>query len=132
MKEGRYFLPYDSRLVEKAKQMRKNPTVAEQKLWLFFRSTPAFCRGAGFKVWRQKPIAHFIVDFYCPKLKLVIEVDGASHFTPEAIEYDQARTKILEGYGLTVIRFTNDEVINNLEGVSRLIEDFIKNKNLPC
>ena len=129
MKEGRYFLPYNAQLVEKAKEMRKNPTVAEQKLWQFFRSTPPFCRGVGLKVWRQKPIAHFIVDFYCPKLKLVIEVDGASHFTPEGMEYDKARTDILKGYGLTVIRFTNDEVNNHFEGVCQQIEDFIKGKS---
>jgi very-short-patch-repair endonuclease len=131
MKEGRYFLPYNPQLVEQARKMRKNLTFAEQKLWQFFRSTPPFCRGGGVKVWRQKAIAHFVVDFYCPKLKLVIEVDGASHFTPEGMEYDQARTKILEGYGLTVIRFTNDEVINHFEGVCKQIEGFIKGKSPP-
>lgn len=78
--------------------MRKNPTFAEQKLWQYFRGTPPFRRGGGLKVWLQKPIADFIVDFYCPKLNLVMEVDGASRFTPKGIDDDKARTKILEAY----------------------------------
>ena len=76
-------------------------------------------------MWRQKPIENFIVDFYCPKLKLVIEVDGDSHFTPEGMDYDAARTNILEGYGLQVIRFTNDEVLHNFEVVCERISGFI-------
>ncbi|WP_017659751.1 endonuclease domain-containing protein [Baaleninema simplex] len=75
--EGKYFLPYDRSLVERAKEMRKNPTAAERKLWQFLRTFPL-------KMWRQRPIDRFIVDFYCPRLKLVIEVDGAQHFTPGA------------------------------------------------
>jgi very-short-patch-repair endonuclease len=66
---------------------------------------------------RQRPIAHFIVDFYCPALKLVIEVDGEVHFTDSAEAYDQERTDILEGYGLTVIRFTNQQVLDDFDEV---------------
>ncbi len=69
LKEGNYFLPYNPDLVARVKQMRKNPTPAERKLWEYLRTFPL-------KFWRQKPIDNFIVDFYCPKLKLVIEVDG--------------------------------------------------------
>jgi hypothetical protein len=76
-------------------------------------------------MWRQKPIDNFIVDFYCPQLKLVIEVDGAGHFTEQGKAYDRQRTKILEGYGLRVIRFTNDEVLDNIEGVWERICSFI-------
>ncbi|NEO88415.1 MAG: endonuclease domain-containing protein [Spirulina sp. SIO3F2] len=112
--EGRYFLPYDKALVPRAKEMRKNPTPTEKKLWEFLRTFPV-------KVWRQKPIEYFIVDFYCPKLKLVIEVDGAGHFTEEAEAYDEKRTEILEGYGLRVLRFTNDEVLNSFEGVCEMV-----------
>jgi very-short-patch-repair endonuclease len=112
--EGKYFLPYNKNLVTRAKEMRKNPTPAEAKLWEYLRKFPV-------RFWRQKPIDHFIVDFYCPKLKLVIEVDGNIHFTESAIAYDQERTKILEGYGLQVLRFTNDEVLDNFKGVCELI-----------
>jgi very-short-patch-repair endonuclease len=98
--------------------MRKNMTPAERKLWGFLRTFPL-------KMWRQKPISHFIVDFYCPKLKLVIEIDGDSHFTEEGKAYDQERTQILEGYDLKVVRFTNDQVLHEFEVVCEEIMGFI-------
>jgi very-short-patch-repair endonuclease len=113
-KEGDYFLPYNPQLVARAKEMRKNPTIAERKLWGYLRNFPV-------KFWRQRPIDNFIVDFYCPKLKLVIEVDGDSHFTESDLVYDEERTRVLEGYGLRVIRFNNDEVLQNFEGVCEQI-----------
>jgi very-short-patch-repair endonuclease len=76
-------------------------------------------------VHRQRPIDNFIVDFYCPQLKLVIEIDGESHYLENAQIYDLERTQILEGYGLKVIRFTNEQVLNNLEGVCAEIERMI-------
>ncbi len=78
-----------------------------------------------YRVLRQRPIDNFIVDFYCPKLKLVIEIDGDSHFTDEGKARDRSRTQVLEGYGLKVMRFTNDEVLNNFEGVCRQLEEMI-------
>ncbi|NEQ39942.1 MAG: endonuclease domain-containing protein [Okeania sp. SIO3I5] len=119
LKQGRYFLPYNPELVERAKEMRKNPTPAERKLW------QEYLREFPLKMWRQKPIDNFIVDFYCPKLKLAIEVDGESHFTEEGIAYDRHRTQILEGYDLQVIRFTNDEVMKCFDGVCERIAGFI-------
>jgi very-short-patch-repair endonuclease len=86
-------------------------TAAEKKLWY------GYLRTFKFKVFRQRPIDHFIVDFYCPSLKLVIEIDGDSHFTDEGKEYDQERTQRLEGYGLTVLRFTNQQVLQDFDGV---------------
>jgi very-short-patch-repair endonuclease len=112
-----FHIPYNPKLVERAKELRKNMTVAEKKLWYsYLKSFP-------FRVLRQKPIDNFIVDFYCAKLKLVIEVDGDSHYTNDGREYDIERTQILEGYGLKVIRFSNDEVLNEFEGVCRRIEE---------
>ena len=113
-----FHLPYNPLLVERAKQLRKNLTAAEKKLW------NEYLNNLKFRFLRQRLIDNFIVDFYCAALKLVIEIDGDSHFTTEAKEYDEARTKVLEGYGLKVIRFTNDEVMNNLEGVGQQIEKF--------
>ncbi len=113
-----FHLPYNPLLVERAKQLRKNMTTAEKKLW------NEYLKNLEFRFLKQRPIDNFIGDFYCSALKLVIEIDGDSHFTTEAKEYDEARTKVLEGYGLKVIRFTNDEVLNNLEGVCQQIEKF--------
>lgn len=94
-------------------------TVAEKKLWYgYLRTFPH-------RVHRQRPIHHYIVDFYCPKLKLVIEVDGDSHFTPKAQEYDRKRTEILEGYDLQVLRFTNEQVNHNFEGVCQTVEEYL-------
>ena len=74
---------------------------------------------------RQRPIDNFIVDFYIASLKLVIEVDGASHFTEEGRARDAARTRILEGYGLRVVRFTNGEVMRNIEGVCEVLGEYV-------
>src|SRR5690242_15943608 len=89
-----FHLPYNPKLVERAKELRKNMTPAEKKLWC------EYLRDFQFRVFRQRPINHFIVDFYCPTLQLVIEIDGDSHFTDEGKDYDIDRTNILEGYGL--------------------------------
>ena len=70
-----------------------------------------------YRFLRQRPIDHFIVDFYCRELKLIIEIDGESHFTPIGKGYDAERTAILEGYGLRVIRFLNIDVMENMKGV---------------
>ena len=111
-----FHLPYNPDLVAKARELRKNMTPAEKKLWY------GYLRTFKYRVLRQRPIASFIVDFYCAALKLVIEVDGNSHFTEAGQAYDTERTSILEGYGLKVIRFTNDEVLENFEAVCDRIE----------
>lgn len=114
-----FHLPYNSKLASRAKQLRQNPTPAEQKLWQdCLRTFP-------FRVLRQRPIAHFIVDFYCAALKLVIEVDGDNHFTEDGKQYDWERTQILMGYGLTVIRFTNEEIMTQFEEVCERLEGLI-------
>lgn len=114
-----FHLPYNRALVEQAKELRKNPTQAEKKLW------NDYLRAFKFRVLRQRPIDHFIVDFYCPQLKLVIEVDGDSHFTAAGQEHDTERTRVLAGYGLKVLRFTNGEVLNNFAGVCQRIRNLI-------
>jgi very-short-patch-repair endonuclease len=110
-----FHLPYNPKLALKAKEFRQNPTPAERKLW-------AEClRRLPIRILRQRPIDHFIVDFYCASLKLVIEVDGESHFTEEGKIHDAQRTEVLAGYGLKVIRFTNEEVLQNFEAVCQKI-----------
>jgi very-short-patch-repair endonuclease len=112
-------LPYNQKLVPRAKELRKNMTAAEKKLW------HNFLHNFPLRILRQRPIDNFIVDFYCAKLKLVIEVDGDSHFTNEGMKKDIRRTEILQGYGLRVIRFTNDEILHNFEAVCEKIESFL-------
>ena len=111
------YLPYNKNLVPRAKELRKNMTLAEKKLWY------DYLRDFKYRVHRQRPIDNFIVDFYCPQLKLVIEVDGDSHYTENAQECDRQRTEILQGYGLKVIRFKNHDVLDNLAGVVTIIEE---------
>ncbi|HBK66849.1 MAG TPA: endonuclease [Cyanobacteria bacterium UBA9226] len=119
LKHSDFHLPYNPALVARAKELRKNMTPAEKKLWY------GYLRTFQFRVLRQRPIDHFIVDFYCPSLKLVIEVDGESHFTDEEKAWDRERTERLEGYGLTIIRFTNEQVLRDFEGVCAAIQSAI-------
>jgi very-short-patch-repair endonuclease len=111
-REGLGFLSYNHKLTELARANRKNPTAAERKIWSEVLRLRQF---ANYKFLRQKPIDEFIVDFYCSSLKLVIEIDGDSH--AEAVEYDAARTRILSNHGLTLIRYTNHDVLHNISGV---------------
>ena len=110
--EGLCFLPYDPKLTTLARANQKNPSPAEQKIRFEILRQRQF---SACKFRRQKPIDIFIVDFYCAKLHLVIEIDGGSH--AEDIAYDIERTRILGSYGLTVMRYTNHEVLHNLSGV---------------
>lgn len=114
-----FYLPYNPKLVDRAKQMRRNPTPAEKKLWEEYLKTFPH------RVLRQRPIDHFIVDFYCAALRLVIEVDGSVHFSEAAQAHDAERLIELEKYGLQIIRFTNDEVINNFENVCNQIAELL-------
>ncbi len=77
---------------------------------------------------KQRPIGRFIVDFYSASLRLVIEIDGDSHTTPEALAYDTERTVFLQTQGLTILRFTNHEVMQNLEGVHQSLMNWIQGK----
>jgi very-short-patch-repair endonuclease len=115
---GRGVLPYNKNLTALARENRKNPTPAESKIWHEVLRMRQF---ADYKFLRQKPLVGYIVDFYCSELQLVIEIDGDSH--AETVEYDAERTRVLQSLGLTVIRYTNGEVISNIAGV---FDDLIK------
>ena len=107
--------PYNHKLIPRARSMRREMTPAELRLWLdCLKSLP-------YKFRRQRPFGKFIADFYCAELKLVIEVDGDSHFSEQGVAYDIERTQFLESIGLGVLRFTNDEVFKNLEAVREKI-----------
>ncbi|MFA5103601.1 MAG: endonuclease domain-containing protein [Candidatus Margulisiibacteriota bacterium] len=112
-----YHLPYNPDLKERARTLRRGMTKPEKKLW------HGFLRKLDITVLRQKPIDNFIVDFYIASFRLVIEVDGESHCSENGIIYDSQRTAILEGYGLTILRFTNAQIIKRFNDVCREIED---------
>jgi very-short-patch-repair endonuclease len=115
-----FHVRYNPKLKERARELRKNMTLVETKLWLqFLRTHPS-------KFLRQKPLDNYIVDFYCANSRLVIEIDGDSHFTDQSREYDKTRTKSLEKYGLKVLRFTNLELLNNFDGACEEIEKNVK------
>jgi very-short-patch-repair endonuclease len=91
-------------------------TAAEKKLW------HSCLKNYGHTFLRQKPIDNYIIDFYCSELGLVIEIDGDSHLDEKNISYDIKRTKNLEKYGLKILRFWNDDMLNGIEIISEIIE----------
>ena len=107
---------------ELARQLRKEPTPAEKRLWLVLRGDKL--NEVHFR--RQHAIGKFIIDFCSVKRKLAIELDGSQHL--EQDEYDLQRTAYLESQGYKVIRFWNDQVMNDLEGVLRSIEAALNDK----
>lgn len=107
---------------EKARDLRKNLTDAETKMWACLRS-----KRLRFRFLRQKPILGYIADFYCHVKSLVIEIDGGYH--NHQIEYDKHRDAVLEGHGFHVMHFTNDQVNNELENVVRQILSYLSNSS---
>lgn len=109
-----------------AKRLRENPTQAEELIWLSLRNNQL----EGYKFRRQHPLLNYIADFYCHQLKLVIEIDGEYHQTLEQKKLDQERTANIEFQGLDVIRFTNDDVLTDINTVLNKIKEFIQLKLL--
>lgn len=111
-----------SELIERCRELRKNPTEAESLLWDQLRHNQL----NGWKFRRQHPMIGFILDFYCSKVRLGIELDGEVHKNPEQLEIDEERTLELNDHGIEIIRFWNSEVVNSIENVlariSRVIE----------
>ena len=110
---------YNHHLKQKSRALRNNPTLAEKILWQEIRNR----KMKGYQFTRQKPIDIFVVDFYCNRLNLVIEVDGASHGSRE-IE-DKIRQERIEKLGIKFLRFTDDEVINHMKEVLHSIVEWI-------
>lgn len=109
-------------LKEKRSNLRKNLTPAEAKLWSSLKNRQLNER----KFIRQHSIENYIVDFYCPAERLIIELDGQVHFNTDAIEYDTRRTQRLNELGFTVVRFENKLVFQNLDGVLSEIASHFK------
>jgi len=101
-----------SKLYSRRKDLRNNSTPQEIILWSKLKNSQI-----GFKFRRQHSIGGYIVDFYCPSKKIIIEIDGSQHFTKDSIEYDKRRTSFFKGLDLRVLRFDNNDINKNIDGV---------------
>ena len=115
---------YNKSNIPLAKELRKNMTPWERKLWYdFLRSYPL-------RFQRQKAIGNYIADFYCAKAKLVLELDGGGHYTAAQAEKDELRTKTLESMNLKVVRICNLDIDRNFSGVCEYIDSTVINLSL--
>jgi very-short-patch-repair endonuclease len=110
-------LPYHHGHQQRARELRQQMTEAEQVLWKRLRRKQIL----DLPFYRQKPLANYIVDFYCAKAMLVIDLDGSQHHAEDARQYDAARIGVLEAMGLRVLRFDNRQVLQELEAVIGVI-----------
>ena len=111
---------HNKEIIPLAKILRKNMTKEEKHLWYdYLKEYPI-------RFIRQKTIGKYIVDFYCAKAKIVIELDGSHHYEDNEIEKDTLRTEFLEQYGLKVIRISNFDINKNFEGVCMFINNEVK------
>jgi len=113
---------YHPKLKELARKLRNKSTKSEIKLWQFLKSKKMM----GYDFHRQKPIGNFILDFFCNKLKLAIELDGYTHTFEEIAEKDALRQERLKELGITVLRFCDEDVMKNTDGVLQVIRCFIE------
>jgi len=116
--EAEFFFGATPEIFRRAGELRKNMTLAEGVLWNHLRLKQM----KGFTFRRQHPIGNFIADFYCHKMRLVIEVDGSIHNIEEVKERDEGREYMMKELRLSIIRFTNNEVLNDIENVLMKIE----------
>ena len=117
-------IPKDNSLtkLKLAKELRKEMTPHERKLWyLFLRNYPV-------KIYKQRIIGEFIVDFYCAAAKLIIELDGWQHFEEPGMASDAKRTAILESYGLKVVRYSNKEIDRDFRAVCEELDGLIQQR----
>ena len=115
-------VPKDNSQLENARRLRRDMTPHERKLWyLFLRKYPV-------KIYKQRIIGKFIVDFYCASAKLIIEVDGSQHYEPQGLTYDAERAQFMKALGLEILRFSNREIDRDFHGVCAQIDMTIQNR----
>ena len=110
--------------IPKCRNLRKKQTNAERKLWTILRNRQL----TGVKFRRQFSIGRYILDFYAPEHRLGIEADGGQHYEDKGRERDELRTKELSRFGVQILRFGDNEILNNIEGVWEVIQDTIEKK----
>ena len=116
-------IPKDNAKLEDAKELRRKMTPHERKLWyLFLRNYPI-------KIYKQRIIGSFIVDFYCHRAKLVIEIDGSQHYEENGIAYDKERSAYLQSLGLKVVRYSNREITWNFKKVCEQLDILLKDRS---
>jgi very-short-patch-repair endonuclease len=126
--EPEMFFGAKPEIFEKAKELRRNMTEAEKMLWSALRRNQFH----GYYFRRQHPIDQFIADFYCHEARLVIEVDGAAHDLEDQKEYDEGRSYEMQKWNITVIRFTNERIHENIQNVLSEIQKHLATKrSLP-
>ena len=113
-------LRYNGKNIVLARILRKNATPQENELWYKFLSKYSV------RFQRQKAIDNFIADFYCHKAKLIVEIDGSQHYTPDGKAKDELRTEVLEGYDLNIIRITNEQIDRSFRDVCEYIDTVVK------
>lgn len=120
-KDYPFYFGATAKIFERARALRKISTEAEKILWKQLKAK----KFSGLKFRRQHPINKFIADFFCDKLNLIIEIDGGIHQIEEVEERDIAREKVLKEFGFTILRFTNNDIIYNIDFILNKIELFI-------
>lgn len=118
----RKIIPYNPKLKELARDLRNNSTKAEIILWLKLKSKQMY----GYDFHRQKPIDNYILDFFCQELMLGIEVDGYSHGIVEVYDKDIVKEEKMINLGIGMLRFTDDQILRDMDNVLRAIESYIK------
>jgi very-short-patch-repair endonuclease len=118
-------IPYDKNLKEISKSLRHNLTEAERCLWKRLQ-----LRHLGYVFYRQKPGGDYIVDFYCPKARLIVEVDGGQHLTKDTRDSDKVRDEYMRSLGLSTLRFSNSDVLKNTDRVAESIYKILLNPPL--
>ena len=113
---------YNGKLIQRAKKLRKDATPQENRLWY------EFLRVYPIRFQRQKTIGSFIVDFYCHKAKLVVEIDGSQHYTEDGMAYDRERDATLSALGVLVLRFSNTDVERNFQSVCEEIDCLVQTR----
>ena len=115
-------IPKENTQLEKARRLRREMTSHELKLWyLFLLKDPV-------KIYKQRIIGRFIVDFYCASARLVIELDGSQHYEPQGLAYDAERSQFLTAFGLEVLRFSNRDIDRDFRGVCTQIDIIIQKR----
>jgi len=112
----------NNKMLDRARELRREMTPQERRVWY------AFLREYPVKIYKQRIIESFVVDFYCAKAKLVIEIDGSQHYTEQGMEYDAERSTVLAKYGLEVLRFSNADVDRRFQAVCEMIDQTIKSR----
>ena len=113
---------HNAKLTERAKELRRNATKQENHLWYDYLSKYPI------RFRRQVTMQKYIVDFFCAKAKLIIELDGSQHYTPEGVAYDAERTAFLHALGYDILRFSNDEVDRFFDAVCASIDNAVRSR----